>query len=145
MVVSGHLARLGGDHRDQEGLVNLFERPAVAWSLKVLALAEFAADKLPFAGARTAVPAMLVRATSGGLSGAALTLARRQGWVVGALFGSLAAVASSVVTYRARRWICRTLPVPDRVIGVVEDGFVLAAGRMLVRDAIPSRPTSDAS
>lgn len=98
----------------------------------LLAVGEVIADKLPFVPARTKPPSLILRAVSGGLSGAALCSAKKRSWFAGALIGAGAAVGATFAAYELRKRAGKRFHVPDVVIAVVEDGIAAGAGALVL-------------
>lgn len=98
----------------------------------VLAVGELIADKLPFVPARTQAPSLIVRAVSGGLSGAALCSARKRSWFAGALIGAGAAVGAAFAAYELRKRAGKHFNLPDPVIAVIEDGIAAGTGALVL-------------
>ena len=92
-----------------------------------LALAEMAGDKMKDAPDRIALPGLLARCATGAIAGVALAPARQRN--TAALLGAAAAVGSSYVTFRMRKYALRRYG--QTPTGVVEDG-ISAAGAALV-------------
>lgn len=130
--LSGYFAR-EFKRSGTRGRWRLLYSPDVATTLKVLAAGELVADKLPFVPRRTAPASLVVRALSGALVGAALATHRRRPAAVPALIAAVAAIASSVGAFHARRALGRKLRLHDFAIAVAEDAVVLAAGATITR------------
>lgn len=96
------------------------------------ALAEFVADLLPKAPARTSPGPLLARIVTGGLSGSCLAVAGGQALLLGALMGAVGGVAGAFVGYQARTKLVRNLQVPDRVIAIPEDLIAVVLGVLFV-------------
>ena len=103
--------------------------PITARVLKLLALGEIGADKLPGIPNRTAPGPLGARAVSGGVCGAAIFLAagKPAGW--GAALGASAAIASTYVAYFLRRWAEEVSKLPDAVLAGGEDALMLGIGK----------------
>jgi uncharacterized membrane protein len=99
--------------------------------LRLLALGEMVADKLPFMPPRTAPFVLAGRALLGAGAGAALAAARRRSWLAGALLAGLAAVASSYAGLALRSAAAERLGLPDQLVALAEDAVVVTAGRAL--------------
>ena len=129
-LVSGHFART-----EPAALLSSPLRwlgsPRTAIVLKMLALGEVGADKLPGIAARIDLGPLGARAVSGGLCGAAICAAAGRPALAGAGAGIVAAVASSFGFYHLRRSLGRHLP--DPVLAVAEDTLALALGRISLR------------
>lgn len=105
----------------------------VSATLQLLMIAEMLADKTPFVPSRTSAPALLGRALSGALAGAALFANAERHPAPGAVLGALAAVAGAHAGEKLRARGTQKLGVPDPVLGLVEDGIVLFGGTHLLR------------
>ena len=100
--------------------------------LEALMIGEMIGDKTPFIPARTSAGPVFGRALSGALVGAALSASGRRGAGSGALLGALSALAGVYAIDRLRTGATQGLGLPDRVFGLLEDGFVLAVGNRLL-------------
>ena len=100
--------------------------------LQALMIGEMVGDKTPFIPARTSAPALLGRALSGALVGAALWASSDRTAPPGALVGAASALAGAYAIDRLRSGATENLGVPDRVFGLLEDGLVLAVGTRLL-------------
>ncbi|WP_374950451.1 DUF4126 family protein [Mucilaginibacter sp.] len=100
---------------------------------KVLAAGELVGDKLPHAPNRTATPGLVGRAVSGIWAGATVYQAHGKKPVMGGLVGGLSAIASTFGCFFLRKSIARNTPVPDAVIGVIEDVLCISAGASIAR------------
>ena len=80
---------------------------------------ELAFDKLPGAPARTELPGLGGRLTTGSLSG------YRVAGPAGAVIGGAAAMGSAFAGLHLRTVLVEQLPVPDPVVGAAEDAIVL--------------------
>ncbi|NLX09941.1 MAG: DUF4126 family protein [Chloroflexi bacterium] len=99
----------------------------VATALKLAAAGELIGDKMPFTPDRIESYSLLGRVMMGAVSGAALSAAKGKGYTVGTVIGGLGAFTSTFVAYYLRREAGRRLPVPDPVVGGVEDVLVLGS------------------
>lgn len=107
--------------------------PPAAGLLGALAAGEMVMDKLPFAMDRTSVPALLGRAGSGALVGAAVFSCAKQKTWLGALIGAATAVGAAYGTYHLRKYATDKLKVPNPVAGVVEDAIAVAGEAAILR------------
>jgi uncharacterized membrane protein len=103
----------------------------LAPALQALAAGEVLADKLPVMPARTTPPALLGRALTGAMSGAALANAGGRSRITGALLAGAAAIASSYAALALRSALGQRLALPDPLVALVEDAIVIVAGRTL--------------
>jgi len=112
--------------------------PGTIKVLKVLAIAEMAGDKFPFAPHRTALGPLLGRVVAGGLVGALMFRefgkGGSSGYWLGAATGSLAAAAGAYAAYGFRHWAGRGRLVPDFLLGLMEDAAVTRLGKKMVAD-----------
>src|SRR3989475_9441964 len=100
------------------------------WAVAIFtlgALAEFVADQLPAAPARTTAVPLVARIVIGLLTGACLGVAGGA-----ALIGAIGAIAGAFGGYQARVGLVRALHVPDFVIAVPEDLVAVGLGLLLV-------------
>jgi uncharacterized membrane protein len=111
-------------------------RPKVSTTLQLLMVGEMVADKTPFIPSRTSAPALLGRALSGALVGAALFAAGKRRPIPGAALGSLSAIAGAYAGENLRAKGAETLGVPDPILGLLEDGIVLFGGTRLLRNKL---------
>jgi uncharacterized membrane protein len=99
-----------------------------ATGLKLLAGAEMVADKTPGMPNRTDPPALLGRALSGALIGGTLYKAGKNRQVaVGAVVGSLAAVAATFASFHLRKTLGAQTQVPDTALALAEDVATLSS------------------
>ncbi|MGH9676618.1 MAG: DUF4126 family protein [Candidatus Acidiferrum sp.] len=98
----------------------------------LLAVVELITDQLPSTPSRTAPPGLISRFVTGGLSGAAITLAANQSVVLGGLLGAVGGVVGAFGGYQARTRLVKALNVPDFVIATLEDAVAIGAGLFIV-------------
>ena len=118
--------------------LGLLYRPGSAKTTAVLAIGELIADKLPFMPKRTMRPAVIARAFSGALGGAAICSSKKRSVLTGALLGALGAIGATYGGYELRKWAGARFHLPDPVIAVAEDALVAGCG-MLVLDSLRSK------
>lgn len=126
----------------EESAVSFFHRPATAKTMAVLAIGEMIADKLPFMPKRTDAPALVTRAISGAVSGAAICSSKKRSVIAGALLGALAAVGASYGAYKLRKWAGERFDVPDPVIAIAEDALVAGCGMLVLSSMRSSSGTA---
>lgn len=102
--------------------------------LTMAMLGEMLVDKLPFTPSRTMIAPLVVRAISGGVSGAIVTqgvedVDRR----IAIGLGALGAIAGSFVGERIR--VSAAEKIPDTVVAVIEDLVAFTLGSNLAPDA----------
>jgi uncharacterized membrane protein len=107
--------------------------PVVSWALKTMAVGELIVDKLPVAPSRTSVPPLLGRAASGAFVGAVLFASAERPAKVGAALGVLSALAGAYAGERLREFISERVGMPDPVVALIEDGFILICRSRLLR------------
>lgn len=112
--------------------MSFFNRPATAKTMAVLALGEMVADKLPFMPKRTEAPALVTRAISGAVSGAAICSSKKRSAIAGALLGAVGAVGATYGAYQLRKWAGERFEVPDAVIAIAEDALVAGCGMLVL-------------
>ena len=131
--VSNYLA-----HQNSEELANssfsLMGSARVAKVLKIAAVGEMIADKLPFIPARISPGPLIARIFSGALCGASICTAEGKRADVGAFFGGLSAVGAAYAFYHLRREIGETKILPDAALGLGEDALVVSSGLCILSD-----------
>jgi uncharacterized membrane protein len=100
--------------------------------LAVLALAELVVDKLPATPGRTQPPGLIARFVTGGLSGAAVSVAGGHSLVLGAILGAVGGIVGAFAGYQVRTRLVTALKVPDFVIAVLEDAVAIGGGLLIV-------------
>ncbi len=105
----------------------------VSLALTVLEVGEIVGDKLPVMPSRTSLPALLGRAASGALVGAALFASGKRRSAAGAILGAVSAVATAYAGEHLRADAVDKTGVPDTVAALLEDGIVLLTARRLLR------------
>jgi len=109
--------------------------PVAANVLAVLAVSEIVADKLPMTPNRTDLSGFVPRLVSGALCGATLGCARRQSFATGALAGALGAAGGTFAAFYLRRFLTKSLGIPDLPIALVEDAAAVGLGICVARAA----------
>jgi uncharacterized membrane protein len=117
--------------------------PQVATLLKLLALGELIVDKLPITPDRVAAGPLFGRMVLGAFSGAAFYTAQGSKSRTGAILGGLGALAGAYGFYWLRRWLGQRWQTPDPLLGLAEDGLVIASARVLAGK--PDQPSSGRS
>ena len=120
-----------------EGTPLAFMGSGIAVALfSLAALAEYVGDKLPRTPNRTDPGPLTGRILSGGLAGAALSLAAGQSLIFGAVLGGLGAVLGAFAGYQARRRLVARLGVKDIVVALSEDVLAVVLGYLLVSGSV---------
>lgn len=117
----------------QNGSGGQFDSPNVGKLLDVMAIGEWAADKLPNTPSRLSPPSLAVRAVSGALVGGALFAQKRKPTAAGAIVGGLAAVAATYAFYHLRQTVDKKTGLPDPAIALVEDAIAAGIGNLALR------------
>ena len=120
-------------------ILRFMQKPLTAKTLKVMAVGEMVADKLPTTPDRIASPVLLGRLLSGALVGAAWYKSRHGSALGGGVLGGLAAVAATFVSYALRTGISKQTATPVALVGVGEDALVVASGAALLRGLQPAQ------
>ncbi len=103
---------------------------AIADVLKLMALGEFVADKLPFIPNRTQPFSIAVRCISGALAGAGIFNAAGKKALTGAILGGFIAGASTYASFFMRKKLSHSA-LGNFLSGVLEDAVVVGAGAKL--------------
>jgi uncharacterized membrane protein len=109
--------------------------PVAANVLAVLAASEIVADKLPMTPNRTDLSGFIPRLVSGALCGATLGCAKRQSFATGALAGALGAAGGTFAAYYLRRFLTKSLGIPDLPVALAEDAAAVALGICIAKKA----------
>ena len=99
----------------------------------ILAVGEAIADKFPFMPNRTMPAAVIARAISGGVSGAAITTGNRKPAFWGVVIGATAAIGATYAAFHLRRKLASALHLPDALVAFAEDALVVGAGISALR------------
>ena len=102
--------------------------PEASTLLKVAALGEMVADKLPFTPDRTLPPSVAFRALSGAAVGAACTAHEEGLETAGAVAGAVAALAATFGMYRLRKSLGESTRLPNVALGLMEDALAIGIG-----------------
>ncbi|QJX45620.1 DUF4126 family protein [Hymenobacter taeanensis] len=116
------------------------QKPLVANGLKVMALGEMAADKLPQMPDRIAPGVLAGRIASGALIGATLYKVNHGSLLNGALLGSLAAVAGSYLSFFLRKQATQSSGLPGGIVGGLEDLLTVGTGLALTKGSHVAQP-----
>jgi uncharacterized membrane protein len=100
--------------------------------LSFLSFGEMVADKTHLVPARTSAPALLGRLLSGAVAGSVLFADEGRRGNSGAILGALSAFAAAYAGERLRA-IGAQRGIPDPILGILEDRFVLTLGTRLLR------------
>lgn len=100
----------------------------VANALKVLAVSEMIADKLPIIPDRISPTPLLGRAISGAICGASMCISKGERSDIGGISGGLAAIVSAYGFYYLRRKLSEDAGIPNVLLGLIEDAVVIKGG-----------------
>ncbi len=100
----------------------------VSRALVAAAAAELVGDKLSFAPDRIRILPLAARAASGALAGWAVARDREAAMRYAAA-GAITAVAVAWAAWGIRRLIATRSPIPDPVVGILEDAIAITAAR----------------
>jgi uncharacterized membrane protein len=127
-ALTSHILSHHQSRRFKRSALGFMQSDKVANVLKVMALGELVADKLPGTPDRVKPAVITVRCLSGALSGASIYKAIGERPVTGALLGATAALASTFGFYFLRKNTVRKTKIMDPIIGAIEDALVVGAG-----------------
>lgn len=113
-------------------LENILTSDVTAYLLTLMASGEALADKTDFVPDRTSAVPLIGRAVIGSVVAAAFAIQRKQSAALPALIGAAAAVASTFGAFHARKFAREHYDVPDALLGLLEDGIILAASKAVV-------------
>lgn len=126
-------------HHQSAGLnrsaLSFMQSDKTAIAFKLMALAEFAGDKLPSAPNRIAFPVITTRFLSGALAGASIYKAKGHKAYVGAILGGSAAILSTFGSFYLRKATVKGTKILDPIIGSIEDALVVGASAGLAKSA----------
>jgi uncharacterized membrane protein len=129
-ILSHHQSR-----RFSKSPLGFMQSDRVATTLKIFAIGELIADKLPSTPNRIKPFALVARCLSGALAGASIYKASGNNTFTGALVGSTAAFVSTFGSYFLRKSIVRKTHVFDPLIGALEDSLVFGASVEMAKSA----------
>jgi uncharacterized membrane protein len=123
----------------QRGDLNAPNLPALGYKdvsklLSFLSFGEMVADKTHLVLARTSAPALLSRLLSGAVAGSVLFADEGRRGNSGAILGALSAFAAAYAGEKLRAMGAQR-GIPDPILGILEDRFVLTLGTRLLRRA----------
>jgi uncharacterized membrane protein len=121
----------------QRGDLDAPNLPALSYEdvsklLSFLSFGEMVADKTHLVPARTSAPALLGRILSGAVAGSILFADEGRRGNSGAMLGALSAFAAAHAGERLRAMGAQR-GIPDPILGILEDRFVLTLGTRLLR------------
>lgn len=112
--------------------LHLFSAGWLSNLLKVAAVGEMVADKLPLIPARTEPAPLAGRIVLGAFTGLLLCVAERRSPVVGALLGGVGALVGTFAFYHLRRLAGEQSPIADPVLGLAEDAVIVGSGMAIL-------------
>lgn len=99
----------------------------------VTAAGELIGDKLPMTPSRLDAGPLIGRLLFGGLAGALIAEQTHDSPATGALLGATGAILGAVVGYQVRSYLGRVTPLPDPLLGALEDVVAISSGLHAVR------------
>jgi uncharacterized membrane protein len=117
-----------------EGAATRFlAQPIVSSTLRVAAIGEMIADKLPGVPNRIEPGPLVGRAVIGAATGGMLAKLNQSSLLAGSLLGALGAGLGAYVGYYARRALTSEVGLPDLAVAVVEDVLAITVARHALR------------
>jgi len=116
--------------------LNFIQTGKAVNTLRVMAIGELIADKLPTTGDRISTGGVCGRMVSGGLAGASIYKAASEKTARGTILGAAAALAATYASFYLRKGIVEKSKIFDPVIGVLEDAVAICAGIYIVKHAL---------
>ena len=127
-VITTHIL----SHHQSKALANsplsFMQSKTVANTLKILAISELVADKLPSTPNRTNTGGLVFRGFAGALAGASIYKASGNNIIVGASLGAASAIASTYASFILRKTTVKATKLLDPIIGGIEDALVIGVG-----------------
>jgi uncharacterized membrane protein len=132
-LLAAHLEREGPDIGDGGWALDVLASRRGALGLRLAAVGEVVADKLPLLPRRVDPLPLAGRVVLGGMAGALQSLAEGRASDRGALIGSLGALVGSLLGYWLRTSLARVLPLPSVLVALGEDALAFVLGSWAVR------------
>jgi len=124
----------GPDGGLDPGIVErLLASEGTAKLLALMAGGEMLADKSSLIPDRTNALPLAGRALMGSLTAGAYAIHHRRSALMPAAVGAAAAVVATFAAFHLRRFASEELNVPDRLMGLIEDGILVAVGKRIGR------------
>jgi uncharacterized membrane protein len=98
----------------------------------MLAIGELVGDKMPQTPKRTALPPLVARILTGGLSGATLCGAAGKSLLAGALLGGTGGLIGAFAGYEIRKRLVNNLHIKDFFVAICEDLVAISLAYVLV-------------
>lgn len=130
-LLAHELHRTGSRNLDGTPL-QFLATPQAAAVTPILAVSEIIADKTPWIPDRISPPGLIARSVSGALVGAALCSGDEDQPLVGAVLGSVSALAAAFAAYHLRKRLGEE-GIPDPVLAVLEDALAVGGGLLILR------------
>jgi uncharacterized membrane protein len=128
-LLAGRAEDEGVDIADGGWVLDALQSKWVVAGLRLAALGEVVADKLPFAPSRVDPLPLAARVVLGGTTAGLTSLSEGRASDVGATFGAIGAVIGSFIGYEVRSRLTRRLGLPDLVVALGEDALALSLAR----------------
>ena len=100
--------------------------------LSLFAIVEIMADKLPNTPNRTALPGLITRTVTGGVTGACVSLGGGRSAYVGAALGVIGGIVGAFGGYQVRARLVKSLGQPDFYVALVEDLIAIGGSLFVV-------------
>jgi uncharacterized membrane protein len=134
-AITSRILKVSGTTALEKSPLNFMQSATTANVLGLLAIGEFAGDKLPSAPNRIAPIGLIGRVTSGMLCGASIYKASGKKWYNGLIIGGAVAAIATCGSYYARRLVVKNTNLPDAWVGAIEDTIVTTTGLLLIETA----------
>jgi len=132
-AVTSHILSHHQSDKLENTPLKFIQSETAATTLKVLAITEAIADKLPFAPNRTVPLSLGFRCLAGALVGGSMYKAAGNNIVTGAILGSAVAAGATFLGLFLRKTMINKAHIPNPVAGLIEDSLVAGSGFLLAR------------
>jgi len=127
-VITSHILSHHHSRNLEHTALGVMQSDRVADTLKLIAIGEIIADKLPAAPDRIKPASIAARCISGALAGASVFKASGGKAVWGGLIGAATAAASTYGSFWMRKNAVKRTRIVDPIVGALEDALVIGAG-----------------
>jgi uncharacterized membrane protein len=134
-AVASHISRQVDLNKADNKFAKLLHSGGFDRTLKVVAIGELIADKLPFVPSRTKPAGLTARIISGGVSSAAVSKTNRKNAILYGLLGATVAAGATFAFYHLRKTASRKTGIADPLIALLEDAIVAGVGLVLMKTA----------
>jgi uncharacterized membrane protein len=137
-AIASHISRQAEFNEADNKFIKFMHSGGFDKVLKIAAVGELIADKLPFIPARTKPAGLTARIISGGVSSAVVSRTNGKNVILYALLGATVAAGATYTFYHIRRTAGHKTGIADPLIALVEDAIVAGVGLALVKTATTS-------